>query len=67
MDLGTVREKLETEYHTIEDFKGDVYLTFENALTYNEEGSVVSNMAREMMAQFTTELDGLIQVLETEG
>jgi len=53
MDLGTVQRRLENgNFHSLEDFEHDVTLTFDNAMTYNQEGSVVHAMAREMKDQF---------------
>lgn len=67
MDLGTINRKIDTGgYHTIEDFSSDVRLTFENAMTYNEEGSVVHGMAKEMKEKFNEERQKLITELESE-
>lgn len=55
MDLGTIRTKLETnKYHQVNEFKGDVELTFDNAMLYNHiaPGSVVYTMAKEMKETF---------------
>jgi E1A/CREB-binding protein len=53
MDLGTIRKRLENGcYHSLEDFEADCNLTFDNAMTYNPEGSVVYNMASEMKEKF---------------
>jgi len=57
MDLGTVRTKLDNqEYHTVDDFVADVYLTFDNAVLYNadkgdNEGEL-SEVAKGMKEQF---------------
>lgn len=67
MDLGTIQKKIDAGvYHSIEEFSADVRLTFENAMTYNEEGSVVHAMAKEMKAEFSTERKKLINELESE-
>ncbi|KAL3923774.1 MAG: hypothetical protein SGILL_001456, partial [Bacillariaceae sp.] len=67
MDLGTIRKKLENNcYHSLEDFHGNVNLTFENAMLYNPEGSVVYNMAKEMKDKFEADYDILIKQLNQE-
>ena len=67
MDLGTIRKKLENGcYHTLEEFEGHVHLTFENAMVYNPEGSVVYNMAKEMNDKFTADYEILIKQLNAE-
>jgi hypothetical protein len=60
MDLGTImRRLLSRHYDTIEGFQADVLLTFDNALLYNEEGSIVHNMAKELKTMFTSDYDQL--------
>ncbi|KAL3914640.1 MAG: hypothetical protein SGARI_000021, partial [Bacillariaceae sp.] len=67
MDLGTIRKKLENNcYHSLEEFHGNVHLTFDNAMLYNPEGSVVYNMAKEMKDKFAHDYDILMQQLERE-
>lgn len=68
MDLGTIRKKLENGcYHNLEDFEGHVHLTFDNAMLYNPEGSVVYNMAKEMKDKFIKDYEILMkQLLEEE-
>jgi len=67
MDLGTIKKRLENGcYHSIEDYQGDVLLTFDNAMLYNPEGSVVWNMASEMKAKFEQDYDNLIRQLQAE-
>jgi len=67
MDLGTIRKKLENGcYHSLEEFHGHVLLTFDNAMVYNPEGSVVFNMAKEMNAKFKMEYENLIRQLNIE-
>jgi len=67
MDLGTIRKKLENGcYHSLEEFQGHCYLTFENAMLYNPEGSVVFNMAKEMNVKFKMEYENLIRQLNIE-
>ena len=53
MDLGTVQQKIDNgSYHAIEEFKADVDLTFDNAMQYNEDGTVVHDAAKELKNQF---------------
>jgi len=67
MDLGTVSKKLDNgAYHFISDFATDVKLTFDNAMAYNEEGSVVHDMAKELRVKFVADHKKLITQLETE-
>jgi hypothetical protein len=57
MDLGTIKTKLDTGgYNSSEEFESDVRLTFENATTYNSEGTVVHDMARELKKYFEDDL-----------
>eukprot|EP00980_Cylindrotheca_fusiformis_P006205 scaffold1327_cov124-Cylindrotheca_fusiformis.AAC.9 len=67
MDLGTIRKKLENNcYHSLEDFEQNVHLTFDNAMMYNPEGSVVYNMAKEMKEKFAADYAVLMTELEAE-
>ncbi len=67
MDLGTIKKRLENGcYHSLEDFQADVNLTFENAMLYNPEGSVVYNMAKEMKDKFAVDYENLILKLKAE-
>lgn len=67
MDLGTIRKKLENGiYHSLEDFEGHVHLTFDNAMMYNPEGSVVYNMAKEMKDKFTQDYEVMMKQLMIE-
>jgi Bromodomain/TAZ zinc finger len=67
MDLGTVQKRLENGlYHSIDEFASDVNLTFDNATTYNEDGSVVYNMATELKTKFSLDLRKLYDQLEVE-
>jgi E1A/CREB-binding protein len=68
MDLGTVSQRLESgKYHSIEEFAAEVNLTFDNAMTYNQDGTVVHEMAKELKAKFTADLQKLITQLEVEA
>jgi len=67
MDLGTIQKRLEGgTYHHIDDFKSDVNLTFDNAMEYNAEGSVVHTMAKDMKAQFVADFKKLLDCLKKE-
>jgi len=67
MDLGTIKKRLENGcYSSIEGFQADVLLTFDNAMVYNPEGSVVHNMAGEMKKKFEFNYDALINQLNAE-
>lgn len=67
MDLGTIQKRLENgSYHSIEEFSADVYLTFDNAMTYNEKGSVVYDMAKELKVKSTKDLQKMMTQLEAE-
>lgn len=67
MDLGTVQKKLETgQYRSIDDFCCDVRLTFDNALMYNEEGSVVNGMATDMKKTFEKKHENMLLSLQRE-
>lgn len=67
MDLGTVRKQLDNGvYKTVPEAQGDVNLTFENAMVYNPEGSVVWNMAKELKDKFTKDYDNLLKQCELE-
>lgn len=67
MDLGTVHKKLDGgAYHAIEDFNSDVNLTFDNAMTYNEPGTVVYDMAKELKIKFEADYKKLVAQLDAE-
>lgn len=67
MDLGSIRKKLENGvYQTLEHFEGNVHMTFDNAMLYNPEGSVVFNMANEMKIKFAHDYEKLMEQLEIE-
>ena len=67
MDLGTIRKKLENGcYHELKEFEAHVHLTFDNAMLYNPQGSVVYNMAEEMKAKFVHDYQNLIKQLNAE-
>ena len=67
MDLGTVKKKLENGVYTkLEQFEEHVNLTFDNAMLYNPEGTVVYNMASEMKQQFAVDFAKLMTQLNAE-
>ena len=67
MDLGSIQKRLENgAYHSLEDFEADVILTFDNAMTYNENGSVVYTMANELKTKFAMDYCKLLVQLEEE-
>lgn len=67
MDLGTIQKKLEAgTYHAIKDFRSDVNLTFDNAMSYNEKASVVYDMAKELKTKFESDYKKLTQQLDEE-
>jgi E1A/CREB-binding protein len=67
MDLGTIRKKLENNcYHSLDEFESHVHLTFDNAMLYNPEGSVVYNMAKEMKEKFEQDYEKLKKQLNEE-
>lgn len=67
MDLGTVKKQLDNGvYKTLPEARDDVNLTFDNAMLYNPEASVVWNMAKELKDKFTKDYDILIKQCEIE-
>ena len=67
MDLGTVKKQLDNGvYRTLPEVERDVSLTFDNAMLYNPEGSVVWNMANELKNKFTKDFALLIKQLHAE-
>ena len=67
MDLGTIKKRLENGcYRSLEEFETDVILTFDNAMLYNPDGSVVSNMADEMKSKFVMDYKQLMRELNAE-
>lgn len=67
MDLGTIRKKLDNGvYHRLEEFEEHVLLTFDNAMLYNPEGTVVYNMAKDMKTRFEMDYKVLLSQLEAE-
>ena len=62
MDLGTISKKLDNcRYHDIGDFQRDVNLTFDNAMEYTEEGTIVNRMAKELKDKFEEDYQKLAE------
>jgi len=67
MDLGTIQKNLEAgSYHAYDDFKSDVRLTFENAMKYNEEKTVVHEMAKQLKKKFEQDYKKLLKQMDRE-
>jgi E1A/CREB-binding protein len=67
MDLGTIQKNLEAgSYHSFDDFKSDVRLTFENAMKYNEEKSIVHEMAKQLKKKFEQDYKKLLRQMDKE-
>ncbi len=67
MDLGTVKKLLDNGvYRTLNEVERDINLTFDNAMLYNPEGSVVWNMANELKDKFAKDYAVLLKVLHAE-
>ncbi|KAL3805325.1 hypothetical protein HJC23_009032 [Cyclotella cryptica] len=67
MDLGTVKKRLDNGlYRSIREVEADINLTFDNAMLYNPEGSVVWSMAKELKDKFETDFAALMKVLHEE-
>lgn len=67
MDLGTVKKKLDNGvYRNLKEVEGDINLTFDNAMLYNPDGSVVSNMAKELKEKFTLDWSVLMTELHAD-
>uniref|UniRef100_A0A6V0BSR0 histone acetyltransferase n=1 Tax=Pseudo-nitzschia australis TaxID=44445 RepID=A0A6V0BSR0_9STRA len=67
MDLGSIQKKLEKgDYRAVKEFQSDVNLTFDNAMTYNDLGSVVYGMAKSLKAKFTIDYKKLVDQLAIE-
>ena len=67
MDLGTVKKRVDNGlYRSIREVEADINLTFDNAMLYNPEGSVVWSMAKELKDKFIADFDDLMKVLHAE-
>ena len=66
MDLGTIGEKLDQgSYHSLDEFRSDVHHTFENAMKYNEEQTVVHEMARVLKKKFDLDYNKMLESLDS--
>jgi E1A/CREB-binding protein len=62
MDLGTVKEHLGGGlYKTAEDVATDINLTVDNAMMFNEERTVVYEMAKILKDQFTKDFNAVMK------
>lgn len=53
MDLGTIRQKLlENKYETVDEFKSDVNLVWDNTIKYNGKKSIISHLAKDLSIEF---------------
>jgi E1A/CREB-binding protein len=67
MDLGSIKKRMENNcYKSISEFGADVRLTFDNAVSYNGDGSDVCKVAREMKAAFEKLYQAMIASIEAE-
>mmetsp|Transcript_25091 Transcript_25091/g.60373 ORF Transcript_25091/g.60373 Transcript_25091/m.60373 type:complete len:1565 (+) Transcript_25091:76-4770(+) len=67
MDLGSVKKQLDNGvYRSLTEVERDVCLTFDNAMQYNPEGSVVWNMANELKLKFVKDYEILLTLLHAE-
>lgn len=67
MDFSTIQKRLENGlYHSIDAFSADVHLTFDNATTYNQEGSPVHEMATNLRKSFVNEYNKFQEKLKKE-
>jgi hypothetical protein len=62
MDLGTVRQKLETDqYRTIQQWKDDVEQVWENSYHFNGRQALVSILAKQLQQLFREQADTLTE------
>eukprot|EP01084_Bolivina_argentea_P041467 76537_1 len=67
MDLGTIRNGINNlRYRTLDDVATDVRLVFDNATTYNQPGSDVYPVAKEMLQGFEAQWENLLQVVQAD-
>lgn len=67
MDLGSIKKRMENNcYKSISEFGSDVRLTFDNAISYNGDGSDVCKVAREMKTVFEKLYHAMITSIEAE-
>ena len=57
MDLGTARKKLiNNEYNSLDEFKNDVSLIWENTITYHTKYAIISYLAQQLDEVFKQEM-----------
>ena len=57
MDLGTARNKLiNNEYNSLEEFKNDISLIWENTVTYHSKYAIISYLAQQLDEVFKKEI-----------
>jgi len=67
MDLGSIKKRMENNgYKLITEFGADVRLTFDNAISYNGDGSDVCKVARDMKASFEKLHSAMIASIDAE-
>lgn len=55
MDFSTIKSKLET-YSSVDDLFSDIFLIFDNAMTYNPPGHPVHDEARRLRSVFVCKI-----------
>lgn len=59
MDLGTIGKRLdEGLYQYMEQFEKDIHLTFDNAMLYNKEGTLIHSTAKKLKNMFIVHFEG---------
>jgi E1A/CREB-binding protein len=67
MDLGSIKKRMENNgYKLIAEFGADVRLTFDNAISYNGNGSDVCKVARDMKSTFEKLHSAMIASIDAE-
>lgn len=67
MDLGTINKRLDqSSYKEVHGFDADVRLTFANAMIYNEPGTPVHEMAKELLGLYNSEFQKMTDKLKKE-
>ncbi|GBG24486.1 Histone acetyltransferase HAC5 [Hondaea fermentalgiana] len=68
MDLGTIRKRLDTSYYkTLEQFKADVVLTFENAMAFNPPENEYHTRAKDLLKVAVKEFPAIQNKIERNG
>jgi len=67
MDLGSIKKRMDNNcYKVISEFAADVRLTFDNAISYNGEGSDVCKVAKDMKSMFERLYQSMISSIDAE-